>query len=98
MASAMPKSEFEPGTKLLLGRLVVKTVSKFLENKTNRDEFEKWYLETHGTNYKWKVKCLCWNCGREILTSETTALVNEEIWCSDCSGLINEESEDLGND
>ena len=46
------------------------------------------------------VKCLCWNCGREILTSETTTFVNEEIWCSDCASPINgeRESEDPGND
>ena len=106
MASTMPKPDFDSGTKLRLGRLLAKTVSKFFEDEANRAEFEKWYLETHGTNYVWKkgvakmsdVKCLCWNCGREILTSEATTFVNEEIWCSDCASPINGESEDPNND
>lgn len=60
MASAMPKPDLDSGTKLRLGRLLAKTVSKFFEDETNRAEFEKWYLETHGTNYVWKkgvAKC-----------------------------------------
>lgn len=60
MANAMPKPDFDSGTKLRLGRLLAKTVSKFFEDEANRAEFEKWYFETHGTNYVWKkgvAKC-----------------------------------------
>ena len=28
-----------------------------------------------------EVKCLCWNCGREILSEEPIYEVNEELWC-----------------
>lgn len=31
------------------------------------------------------VKCLCWNCGKEILSDETIYEVNEELWCEDCA-------------
>ena len=31
------------------------------------------------------VKCLCWNCGREIAENEETFEVNEELWCKDCA-------------
>ena len=54
MPNAMPKSDFDDVTKQRLGRLLARTVSKFLEDKANRDEFEKWYFETHGINYEWK--------------------------------------------
>ena len=30
------------------------------------------------------VKCLCWNCGREIHDTESIVEVNEELWCEDC--------------
>lgn len=44
-----------------------------------------------------KVKCLCWNCGREIAVDEKTFFVNDEIWCSDCCQPLNgsEDSECL---
>lgn len=44
------------------------------------------------------IKCLCWNCGREIRQSETTVFVNEEIWCTDCASPMNYESEESDND
>lgn len=44
------------------------------------------------------VKCLCWNCGREIPDSKATIFVNGEIWCSDCASPINGESEGVCND
>ena len=31
------------------------------------------------------VKCLCWNCGREIAENEETFEVNEELWYEDCA-------------
>lgn len=31
------------------------------------------------------VKCLCWNCGREILDNEPIYEVNEELWCENCA-------------
>ena len=50
----MSNPDFDSGTKLRLGRLLAKTVLKYLEDKSNRDDFEKWYFETHGTQYVWK--------------------------------------------
>lgn len=32
-----------------------------------------------------QVKCLCWNCGREIYEEDDTYNINEEIWCSHCA-------------
>lgn len=32
-----------------------------------------------------EVKCLCWNCGREILSDEVVHFVNEELWCEGCA-------------
>ena len=31
-----------------------------------------------------KVKCLCWNCGREIYSTESVHEINEELWCDEC--------------
>ena len=31
------------------------------------------------------VRCLCWNCGREIAKDEEIVEVNEELWCEDCA-------------
>lgn len=45
-----------------------------------------------------EVRCLCWNCGREILVSEKTTLVNDETWCSDCANPISRENEEPEND
>lgn len=35
-----------------------------------------------------EVRCLCWNCGREILSDETIYEVNEELWCEDCAAPL----------
>ena len=32
-----------------------------------------------------EVKCLCWYCGREILSDEVVHFVNEELWCEGCA-------------
>ena len=32
-----------------------------------------------------EVRCLCWNCGREILSDKTIYEINEELWCEDCA-------------
>lgn len=106
MQNAMQKSDFDDVTKQRLGRLLARTVSKFLEDKANRDEFEKWYFETYGINHVWKkrserisnVKCLCWNCGKEIMLSDSTTFVNDEIWCSDCANPINGENNNNDTD
>jgi hypothetical protein len=38
-----------------------------------------------------KVKCLCWNCGREIYSTESVHEINEELWCDECaSSLFND--------
>lgn len=31
-----------------------------------------------------EVKCLCWNCGKEILSAEPIHKVDEELWCENC--------------
>jgi|GEM_PF-6582536 DNA-directed RNA polymerase subunit RPC12/RpoP len=31
------------------------------------------------------VRCLCWNCGREITVDEEIVEVNEELWCEECA-------------
>lgn len=32
-----------------------------------------------------RVKCLCWNCGREILDTDPIYEINEELWCEKCA-------------
>ena len=41
-------------TKKRIGRLLFKTVSRYLEEEEHRREFEKWYFEKHGVEYQWK--------------------------------------------
>lgn len=31
-----------------------------------------------------EVKCLCWNCGKEIFLAEPIHEVDEELWCENC--------------
>ncbi len=60
MTNVMSEPDFDSGTKLRLGRLIARTVSKYFEDESNRAEFEKWYFETYGTKYVWKkgvAKC-----------------------------------------
>lgn len=38
-----------------IGRLLAHTVSRYLEDKEHRREFEKWYFEKYGTEYQWQT-------------------------------------------
>lgn len=38
-----------------------------------------------GTMETREVTCLCWYCGREILSDEAVHFVNEELWCEGCA-------------
>lgn len=38
------------------------------------------------------VRCLCWNCGKEIHDTDSIHEVNEELWCEQCAAPL--ESED----
>lgn len=49
--SAAPLEEF---TKKEIGKLLAKTVSRYMNNKEHRREFEKWYFEKYGVKYQWK--------------------------------------------
>ena len=37
-----------------LGRILAKKVSRYLEDKEHRREFELWYEKTYGKKYVWK--------------------------------------------
>lgn len=50
----MPEPDFDDFTKLSLAKLIAKTVTKYFQDESHRAEFEKWYLETYGTEYVWK--------------------------------------------
>lgn len=39
------------------------------------------------------VRCLCWNCGREI-TNFDLIEINEELWCSTCAAPAIGEQDD----
>lgn len=41
-----------------------------------------------------RVKCLCWNCGREITDRDLSIEINEELWCSTCAAPAIGEQED----
>ena len=43
------------------------------------------------------VRCLCWNCGREITVDEEIVEANEELWCEDCAAP-SMKNNDLGVD
>lgn len=46
------------------------------------------------------VRCLCWNCGKEITESEPVHEVNGELWCDACaascfdSGAVRDDDEE----
>lgn len=50
----MPEPDFDDFTKLSLAKLIAKTVTKYFQDESHRAEFEKWYLETYGSEYVWK--------------------------------------------
>lgn len=39
-----------------MSRLLVKTVSRYLQDKEHRREFEEWYFQTYGKKYEWKKR------------------------------------------
>ena len=43
-------------------------------------------------------KCLCWNCGKEIYSTEPIHKVNEELWCSDCAAPLATDDSDCDYD
>ena len=51
----MSAAPLEESTKKRIGRLLAKTVSRYLENEEHRREFEAWYFAKYGTKYQWKV-------------------------------------------
>ena len=51
----MSSSPIEESTKKRIGRLLAHTVSRYLEDKEHRREFEKWYFEKYGAEYQWKI-------------------------------------------
>ena len=48
--------KIQPKISKQIGRLLAHTVSRYLEDKEHRREFEKWYFEKYGTEYQWKYR------------------------------------------
>lgn len=44
------------------------------------------------------VRCLCWNCGREIHDTEPIYEVNEELWCEQCADPSADDKPDCAYD
>lgn len=44
----------EESTKKRIGRLLAKTVSRYLKDEEHRREFEKWYFDRYGKEYQWR--------------------------------------------
>lgn len=44
----------EESTKKRIGRLLAKTVSRYLKDEEHRREFEEWYFKKYGVKYQWK--------------------------------------------
>lgn len=44
------------------------------------------------------VRCLCWNCGREIHDTEPIYEVNEELWCEKCADPSADDKPDCAYD
>lgn len=49
-------SQIDPITAKRIGRLLAKTVSRYLKDKEHRREFEEWYFKKYGVNYQWKTE------------------------------------------
>lgn len=80
-------------------------VRKYLDDGKHRKEFEEWYLEKYGKPYQWRkgelsmgVRCLCWNCGREIRDTEPIYEINEELWCEQCADPYADDKPDCDHD
>ena len=50
----MSSPVFNESTKKRIGRLLAKTVTRYLENEEHRRDFEEWYYKKHGVEYQWK--------------------------------------------
>ena len=47
-------TSLEESTKNRIGRLLAKTVFRYLNDEEHRREFEEWYLKKYGMKYQWK--------------------------------------------
>lgn len=43
-------------TRNSIGKTLARTVSRYLQNKEHRREFEVWYEKTYGKKYVWKKR------------------------------------------
>lgn len=44
----------EESTKKRIGRLLAKTVSRYLKDEEHHREFEEWYFKKYGVKYQWR--------------------------------------------
>lgn len=50
----MSTAQLSSWTQNSLGRLLARTVSRYLQSAEHRREFEAWYEKTYGKKYTWK--------------------------------------------
>ena len=50
----MSTAQLSSWTQNSLGRLLARTVSRYLQSAEHRREFEAWYEQTYGKKYTWK--------------------------------------------